>query len=256
MKIVTWNVNGIRSCVRQGFVSWLRRCGADVVALQEVRATTENLPAELRRLRSWHLHLAPANKPGYSGVALLSRAAPDDVKIGMGRPEFDDEGRLLRARFGSTVVVNSYFPSGNGKNYDLSRLPYKLDYTRAVREWCARDAAADHATVVVGDFNTAHREIDLARPKANVKNSGFRPEERAEFDRWLRAGWTDTWRSRHPERIVYSWWSQRSGCRARNVGWRLDYVLANSAAMARLKEVQIHTKVKGSDHCPVSAVLE
>lgn len=249
---MSWNVNGLRSCVQRGFASWLGRCGADVVAVQEARVTEEQLPPEVRRLRSWSFALHAAQQPGYSGVALLSRRPPDELEISLGAPRFDREGRFQCARIGRLWVVNSYFPSGNGKNYDLSRIPYKLAYTRAVRRHLQRLLDAGERVVIVGDFNTARTPIDLARPAQNKRSSGFRPEEREEFDRWIQAGWTDTYRHLHPDEVRYSWWSQRAGCRERNVGWRLDYALVSPAALPFVRGAEIHTRVKGSDHCPVS----
>ena len=187
---------------------------------------------------------------------LFARRAPDDLEAALGERRFDREGRLQVARFGRLWVVNSYFPSGNGKGYDLSRIPYKLAYTRAVRRRLRPLLEAGERVLVMGDFNTAHREIDLARPKQNVRNSGFRPEERHEFEQWIGEGWVDSYRHFHPEEVCYSWWSQRSGCRERNIGWRLDYVLASPGAIPYLQDAAIHTRVKGSDHCPVSVGLD
>ena len=256
MRVVSWNVNGLRACAKKGFVDFLRRSDADIVGLQEVRAFAHQLPDEVREVEGWHVHYSPAERPGYSGVALFSRRAPVRVETSLDEPRFDVEGRLQIARFDRLAVVNAYFPKGSGKDRDNSRVPYKLDFYRAVFER-ARRLRRRQPVLVIGDYNTAHREIDLARPKDNVKNSGFLPEERAELDRLFDAGWVDTFRRLHPEAPGhYSWWSQRGGARARNVGWRIDYVLASPAAMKRVRQAFIWPKVTGSDHCPVGVDLE
>ena len=256
MRIVSWNVNGLRACAKKGFVESLRRSNADIVGLQEVRAFADQLPDEIRNLDGWHIHYCPAERPGYSGVALFSRQPPTRIETSLGEQRFDVEGRLQIARFDRLTVINAYFPKGSGKDRDNSRVPYKLDFYRAVFDR-ARKLRRRQPVLVIGDYNTAHHEIDLARPKDNVKNSGFLPEERAELDRLLEAGWIDTFRRLHPgEAGHYSWWSQRSGARARNVGWRIDYVLASPAAMKRVREAFIWPAVMGSDHCPVGVDLD
>ena len=256
MRVVSWNVNGLRACAKKGFVDFLQRSDADIVGLQEVRAFAHQLPDDVRDLDGWHTHYSPAERPGYSGVALFSRKAPIRVDTSLGEPRFDVEGRLQIAKFDRLTVVNAYFPKGSGKDRDNSRVPYKLDFYRAVFDR-AQKLRRRQPVLVIGDYNTAHREIDLARPKDNVKSSGFLPEERAELDRLFDAGWVDTFRRLHPEEAGhYSWWSQRSGARARNIGWRIDYVLASPAAMKRVRKAFIRPAVMASDHCPVGVDLE
>jgi len=256
MRILSWNVNGLRACERQGFSSWLAGCGADVVGLQEVRAHPGQLPAHLVRPEGWHAHWSSAERGGYSGVGLLSRRPPDAVATSLGVDAFDREGRLQIARFGRLVVANVYFPNGSGKERDNGRVPFKLDFYGALFERLQRLRRGGARVLVMGDFNTAHREIDLARPKANVKTSGFLPEERAEIDRWIRAGWVDVFRRARPEGGHYTWWSQRQGARERNVGWRIDYVLASKAARPYVREAFHHPEVRGSDHCPIGVDLD
>ncbi len=256
MRIVSWNVNGLRACVRKGsFTPWLRRSRATVVGLQEVRATSSQLPPEAQP-RGWYAHFASAERAGYSGVGMLSRIEPDEVRTELGVSSFDREGRVQLARFGRLRVANIYFPNGNGKNRDNSRVPFKLDFYARVFEILQRYRRAGQRVLVMGDFNTAHRSIDLARPRQNKQTSGFLPEERAELDRWLRAGWVDTFRAFEPGEGHYSWWSQRSGARERNVGWRIDYVLASPTAMKFVRGASIERDVLGSDHCPVSVELD
>lgn len=255
IRIVSWNVNGLRACAKKGFSRWLSRCGAEIVAVQEVRAFPEQLPETVRSPRRWHVSFETAERPGYSGVALFSRRTPDAVEP-LGEERFDVEGRVQVARFGRLAVVNGYFPKGSGRDRDNSRVPYKLAFYRALFERVERLRRGGRRVVVLGDWNTAHREIDLARPRQNVDNSGFLPEEREEVDRWIEAGWIDAFRRFHAEGGHYTWWSQRFGMRARNVGWRIDYALVSPAAMRFVRGAAIHPKVMGSDHCPISLELD
>ena len=251
LRIVSWNVNGLRACAKKGFLTRLSESRAQIVGLQEVRALPEDLPEEVRAPRRWHTHFSPAERKGYSGVGLYSRKSPSRVETRLGEERFDIEGRVQLATFGRLVVVNAYFPKGSGKDRDNSRVPYKLDFTRSLFERVERLRRGGKRVLVMGDFNTAHTEIDLARPKGNTKNSGFLPEERAEIDRLLEAGWVDTFRAFESGGEHYSWWSQRFGMRARNVGWRIDMVLASPAAMRFVRGAFIWPHVLGSDHCPV-----
>ena len=254
MKVCSWNVNGLRSALGKGFGGWLGKSRAAIVGVQEVRAAAHEI--DLAGLGRFDARFASAQKPGYSGVGLFSRSAPDAVETSLGEARFDVEGRFQLARYGKLTVVNAYFPNGNGKDRDLSRIPYKLDFYRAVHERLAPRVAAGEPVLVMGDFNTAHRPIDLARPKANEKTSGFRPEEREELDRWLRSGFVDTFRHFEDGEGHYSWWSQRFGVREKNIGWRIDYVLASRGAMPFVKNAFIQPHVKGSDHCPVGVDLD
>jgi exodeoxyribonuclease-3 len=256
MKVLSWNVNGLRASLNKGFRPWFERAGADVVGLQEVRASSLQLAEHLGLFEGWHHSFVAAERPGYSGVALASRRPPDELRTTLGRPTFDVEGRFQLARYGKLTVVNAYFPNGSGKERDNSRIPYKLAFCRAVFDLLEPARRQGERLLVMGDFNVAHREIDLARPKDNVKTSGFTPIEREEFDRWLRAGWVDTFRHFEPGPGHYSWWSQRAGVRARNVGWRIDYVLASPGAMPFVRSAFIQNAVLGSDHCPVGVELD
>lgn len=255
MRIVSWNVNGLRACHRKGFLDWLEAETAEIVALQEVRAQPDQLPQALREPDGWHCCFAAAERKGYSGVGLYSRSRPDTVDTSLGLAELDCEGRLQHARFGALHVVNVYFPNGSGKGRDNSRVDFKLRFYRRLFDRLAPHFDRGERILVLGDFNTAHREIDLARPKQNQQTSGFLPEEREEIDRWLEAGWVDTFRHFEQGPDWYTWWSQRWGVRERNVGWRIDYVLASPGAMPFLREASIHTEVRGSDHCPISVAM-
>ncbi len=255
-RVLSWNVNGIRAAVNKGLMASLKRLQPTVAGLQEVRAQREQFPPALLRSRTYTVSVQAAERPGYSGVALLQRRAADDIDARLEVPEFDLEGRFQLARFGALYIANVYFPNGSGKERDNSRVPYKLAFYRRVFERLAPHADAGAPVLVMGDFNTAHQELDLARPKQNATTSGFLPDERAELDRWLRSGWVDTFRHFESGGGHYTWWSQRVGVRERNVGWRIDYVLASPGAMPFLRAAQIHPSVLGSDHCPISVDLD
>lgn len=256
MKVYSWNVNGLRAALRKGFLDWFHQSEADLIGLQEVRALPEQLPKEALEIEGWNAHFHGAEKKGYSGVALYSQHPFDEISNGLGVPQFDIEGRAQIAKIGALTIVNAYFPNGSGKNRDLSRIPYKLDFYRHLRERYQHALEAGEPLLVLGDFNTAHEEIDLARPKSNHNTSGFRPEEREEFDQWIKSGWIDTFRHFCDEPEHYTWWSQRKGIRERNVGWRIDYILASPGVLPYLKAAQIHSEVLGSDHCPISVTLD
>jgi len=255
-RILSWNVNGLRAVAGKGFLDVLKDSGADVFGVQEVRAHESQIPDELRRPKGFHTHFVAAERKGYSGVGLYAKTAPDEVKASLDAPEFDVEGRFHRATFGKLVVANVYFPNGNGKERDNSRIPYKLDFYRRVYDVLEAEKRAGVPILVMGDFNTAHKEIDLARPKQNVKTSGFCPEEREELDRWVAGGWVDTFRMFHPGPDQYSWWSQRFGVREKNIGWRIDYVFASPGAVPYLKDAFIQQEILGSDHCPVGVDID
>ena len=251
MRLVSWNVNGLRACAKKGFLDFLAQADADVVCLQEVRAFPDQLPNPVRTPDGWHTAFAPAERPGYSGVAIYSRQPPNKITTSLGVAEFDIEGRFLACKFGRTTICSVYFPKGSGKERDNSRVPYKLSFYDAVLAFIER-ARRTGPVFVVGDYNTAHAEIDLARPKTNTKSSGFLPEERAVLDNWQARGWVDTFRKQHPgEEGHYTWWRQWGNARENNVGWRIDYVFASPSAARQVTDAFIWPEVTASDHCPV-----
>jgi exodeoxyribonuclease-3 len=256
LRVISWNVNGLRACEQKGFARWLRGSRAGIVGVQEVRALPAQVPESLCRMRGWHTHFSPAERAGYSGVGLFSRRKPDVLDTTLGEPRFDVEGRLQIARFGALSVANVYFPKGSGTQRDNSRVPYKLAFYHALFERLEPLRQRGESVLIVGDFNTAHREIQPPRPKQNLRNSGFLPEERAELDRWMAAGWVDTFRHFEPAGGHYTWWRQWGDARALNVGWRIDYVLASPGAMRFVKRAFILPDVLGSDHCPVGVALD
>ena len=255
MRIVSWNVNGLRACARKGFVEWLHEARPDFLGVQEVRARLEQLPGGVADPEGYHTHFISGVRAGYSGVGLFSRRPLENVDTSLGEARFDEEARLQIARLGRLLVANVYFPNGSGKERSNSRVPFKLDFYRALFDRLQR-ARRCYKVLVMGDFNTARRPIDLARPRQNEGTSGFLPEERAEMDRWIEAGWIDTFRHFEKGPGHYSWWSQRLGARARNVGWRIDYVLASPAAMKFVRNAFILPDIMGSDHCPVGIVAD
>lgn len=256
MRIRSWNVNGLRAVMTKGFKRWLTATAPDIVGLQEVRAHPAQLTGELHKLKAPFAHIVHAERKGYSGVGLLAARAPDSVVSTLGVPEYDAEGRVQMARFGKLLVVNVYVPNGNGKLRDNSRVPFKLAFKRRLFELLEDEKRSGARILVMGDINTAHEDIDLARPKQNQKTSGFLPEERAALGGLLAAGWVDTFRHFEKGPGHYSWWSQRAGVREKNIGWRIDLVLASPGAMPFIRGAVIEHKVKGSDHCPVGVDVD
>ena len=253
--LLSWNVNGARAVHRAGFLSWLAEATPDILCLQETRADPEQLPAELCAPASYHAFWhGSARKKGYSGTALLSRVVPDRVRFGLGDPQFDDEGRTIIADYADFSLINCYFPNGGR---DHSRVPFKLAFYEAFLEMCERLRGEGRRVIFCGDVNTAHREIDLARPRENRKTTGFLPEERAWLDKITAAGYVDTFRYRHPDLAdQYTWWQQFGGARERNVGWRIDYFFAAAEALPFVTDAFIWPEVRGSDHCPVGLRLD
>ncbi len=251
MKLISWNVNGIRAVLKKNFLEFLNEHDPDVLLLQEVKAERDQVDEPFEE-QGWHVSWNPAVKKGYSGVAALSKVEPISVSNGIGIEEHDQEGRVLTLEFEDFHVVTVYTP--NSQN-ELRRLPYRMDWNAAFLNYVKR-LESSKPVVFAGDLNVSHQEIDLARPKANRKNAGFSDEERAGFDDILAAGFVDTFRHFHPDETEqYSWWSYRGGARAKNVGWRLDYFCASESLMNRVQSAAILSDVMGSDHCPVQLEL-
>ncbi len=248
MKLISWNVNGLRSALKKGFVESVMALDADVLCLQETRALPEQVDIELPGYRAWW---NPAEKRGYSGVAVWSRHEPEQVHFGMGIPEHDSEGRVLTLEFAEFFLVTVYTPNaGRG----LVRLDYRMRWDA---DFLAHMLELEKRKPVVfcGDLNVAHKEIDLKNPKSNVKNAGFTPEERAGFDRIIASGFIDTFREFEKGGGHYTWWSHRFNARARNIGWRIDYFCISAGLRPLLREAFILPEVYGSDHCPVGIVM-
>ena len=253
MKILSWNVNGIRAAQRKGFLSWLEKEKPDVLCLQEIKARPEQLEPELREPRGYHAVHTPAKRPGYSGTAILSRTKPDEVWTGVGDARFDDEGRVTGARFGKLQVISAYFPNSQEAG---ARLGFKLEFCARFTKLLRRRAEKGEDVVLAGDYNIAHQEIDLARPDDNHESPGFFPEERQAMTEFLSAGFHDVFREENPKKTgAYTWWSLRTAARARNVGWRIDYTSVNARLRPHVKKTWILPDVMGSDHCPVGIEL-
>ena len=249
MKIVSWNVNGLRAVLKKNFLEFLQSEQPDILCLQEHKASPEQVPAEWPEEYStfWNV----AERKGYSGTVIFTKVKPLHVTNGIGRTEHDNEGRVLTAEYGDFFLVNVYVP--NSKR-ELTRLEYRQQWDRDFLAYL-KGLEQRKPVIFCGDFNVAHRELDLARPKQNVKTHGFTPEERKGFDAFVEAGFIDTFRVFEPAGGHYTWWSVMSGARPKNIGWRIDYVMVSPSLLPRLKSAFIRTDVLGSDHCPVGIEL-
>ena len=255
ISICSWNVNGLRATIKGGFLqSWLESSQPDVIGFQEVKATPEQVPDEPWTALGYRSWWHPAERAGYSGAILLSKQEPLEVRIGLGIEQFDAEGRVIQADYPEYTVITSYFPNaGRG----IERMAYKLDFYAAFLDHVNRLRDQGRKLIFMGDFNVAHNEIDLARPEEALKGTGFLPQERDWISKYLENGYVDTFRALHPdERDAYSYWDAWRDRRARNIGWRIDYVMVDHELMPKVKQAFIRADVMGSDHCPVGIGLE
>jgi exodeoxyribonuclease-3 len=247
MKIISWNVNGIRSVYNKGFVEWFDKESPDILCLQETKANYDQFPPELIGKSEYAISHSSAVKKGYSGVATFSREKILDTKK-IETDEYDSEGRVLIHEFKDFYLLNCYFPNGQR---DHKRVPYKMQFCDHVLEKI-NHLQKNKPVIITGDFNTAHQEIDLANPKTNKNTTGFLPMERAWMDKFTEEGWVDIFRLKHPdEKGHYTWWSNFSNCRERNIGWRIDYFFISPDLVKRVKRAEIYPTIKGSDHCPI-----
>ncbi len=255
MKIVSWNVNGLRSLGKDESALWkafLKGTKPDIFCLQETKASPEQLPEDLREVPGFSSFFASSKvKKGYSGVAIYTKIEPISLLYGLGVPEFDDEGRFLAAEYEDFWLINCYFPNGGQGPH---RIDYKLRFYDAFLTFCEK-LRKQKPVIFCGDVNTAHEAIDLARPEANEENTGFLPEERAWIDEVIAAGYVDVWRDRNPNRVAYSYWDLFTRARDRNVGWRIDYFFISREFLKSVKKAEIHPDIYGSDHCPISITL-
>lgn len=248
-KLISWNVNGLRACVGKGFLDFFRQADADVFCLQETKLQAGQIDLDLP---GYYQYWNYAEKKGYSGTALFTKQEPILVTCGLGDPEHDREGRVITAEYPEYYVVTCYTP--NSQN-ELARLDYRMQWEDAWRSYL-KGLEQKKPVVICGDFNVAHKEIDLKNPKTNRRNAGFTDEEREKFSRLLEAGFIDTYRYFYPEQEgVYSWWSYRFRAREKNAGWRIDYFCVSESMKDKLLGAKIHTEVMGSDHCPVELEL-
>jgi exodeoxyribonuclease-3 len=253
VKFYSWNVNGLRAIEKKGFLDWMAQCGGDIIAVQETKASPDQLSATLLSPEGYYTAWSSAAKKGYSGVGTFSRVKPTLTLMGFDDTRFDSDGRILISDFERFVLFNIYFPNG-GRGPEWVK--HKLDFYKRFLEVVAAYTAQGRSVVVTGDVNTAYAEIDLARPKENVKQSGFMPEERVALGEFFTAGLIDTFRLLHPEEIKYSWWNTVTRARERNVGWRLDYFFVSPDLKDNVVEADILCDIMGSDHCPISLTLE
>lgn len=249
MRIISYNVNGIRAAIKKGFVDWLKTDPADIICLQETKAHKGDVDVAAINALGYHDYWFSAQKKGYSGVAVFTRILPDQVITGNGHAESDDEGRVIQLDFGDIRLINAYFPSGTSGEH---RQSFKYEWLDAFLTYTNNLRKTNPNIILCGDYNIAHKEIDIHDPKGNKNTTGFLPEERAWMDTFLASGWIDTFRAFHPEPHRYSWWSQRfPSVRLNNKGWRIDYISATEPLRNRLKDADIFPAVKHSDHCPV-----
>jgi exodeoxyribonuclease III len=252
MRILSWNVNGLRAAVKKDFIGFLESDNPDIIGLQETKLQEEQIPKEINELEGYNKFWNCAEKKGYSGVALFTKEKPLEVTYSLGEERFDREGRVIIAHFEKFSLINCYFPNGQMND---DRLKYKLDFYDRMLEVMQEIRNSGRNLIVFGDVNTAHKPIDLANPKANEKYSGFLPIERAWIDKIVADNWTDTYRYFDESAEKYTWWTYRSNARSRNIGWRIDYFFADSNYMKNIKNAFILHEIYGSDHCPLGIEL-
>ena len=253
MKLISWNVNGIRAATKKGFLDYLNQEEPYILCIQESKAHKEQLTSEILKDHGYHTYWHSGIKKGYSGVATFCKEKPLYVQEGLGIEKYDVEGRVLITEHENFLLYNIYFPNGQKDEF---RLKYKLDFYDDLLPIINEQVESGNNVIVTGDWNTAHKPIDLARPKDNIKTSGFMPIERDKLNEYIDSGWVDTFRLFHNEPERYSWWTYRFGARQRNVGWRIDYFFVNEDMIEMCIDADIHSEIQGSDHCPVSLTLD
>jgi exodeoxyribonuclease-3 len=253
MKIISWNVNGLRAIVNKGFLDYLKKEQPDILCLQETKLQEDQIPEELQHFNEYHAYWNFAERKGYSGTVIFTKTEPIEVANGLGIPEFDTEGRTIIATFPTFVLINCYFPNGQMSE---ERLQHKLKFYDAMLSKMQEIRKSGKHIILCGDVNTAHHPIDLANPKANETTSGFLPIEREWLDKLLASGYVDTFRHFNQEPEQYTWWTYRFGARKRNVGWRIDYFFVNQEFIDAIQKSYIRAEILGSDHCPIGIDLE
>lgn len=246
MKIISWNVNGLRSVYKKNFIDWFKKIDADIICLQETKVQTDQLPPDLINIEGNNSYFNPAFKKGYAGVAVYTKEKPIKIEQKLNIERFDHEGRILKLDFYNFTLINLYLPHGGRKKENLD---YKLEVYKTLLEDLKK--SKDENVIVIGDFNIAHSEIDLARPKNNQKNIMFTPEEREQLNKLIDLGFIDTFREFHKEGGNYTWWPYFVNARERNLGWRIDYAFVSKPLSKKLKNSFILKDVYGSDHCPI-----
>ena len=253
MRLVSWNVNGIRAVMKKDFLASLESMETDVLCLQETKAQDDQVHEALKDLEGFYIYCNSAEKKGYSGTAILTRQEPLSIQYDMGIEEHDQEGRVIAAEYDKFYLVTVYTPNSGS---ELKRLAYRQEWDKDFNDYL-KSLEETKPVVLCGDLNVAHKDIDLARPKPNYnKSAGYMQEEIDGLDRYITSGFFDTYRELNPETVKYSWWSYRAGARAKNVGWRIDYFLASQSLRDQIKEADILNDIMGSDHCPVQIDIE
>ncbi|MCE7055347.1 exodeoxyribonuclease III [Algoriphagus sp. AGSA1] len=253
MKIVSYNVNGIRAAMNKGFVDWLKSINPDIIGLQEVKANLDQIDASIFHDLGYEIYWYPAFKKGYSGVAVLTKVSPKSVKLGMDHPKYDEEGRLLQVDFEDFSFLTAYFPSGTTGDI---RQTFKYEFLDDMYGYTQDLKRNNPNFILSGDYNICHKAIDIHNPKSNKNTSGFLPEERAWMDKFTESGFVDSFREFNNEPHNYTWWSYRANSRAKNLGWRIDYHMVTEPLAHRLKDSKILSDVKHSDHCPILIDIE
>jgi len=248
MKIISWNVNGIRAIEKKDFILWVKETQPDILCLQETKAEITQLSEKLINIPGYISCFHSAEKKGYSGTAVYYKNAPLSINTGLSDPRFNKEGRTIILEYNDFILYNVYFPNGQK---DEERLQYKMDFNRCIQKDIKKLLDSGKNVIVCGDINIAHCEIDLKHPKENSKRSGFLPEERAWVSDFLSIGMVDSWRNQHPDEVKYSWWSMRFNARKTNAGWRIDSFFVSKGFMNRVEKTDILDDVMGSDHCPI-----
>ncbi|MEG1184981.1 MAG: exodeoxyribonuclease III [Eubacterium sp.] len=249
MKLYSWNVNGLRAIEQKGFIPWVNDTQPDVLCLQEIKATEDQISDDIKNIPGYKTFFHPAERKGYSGTAVFYKEDPCNITTGLSDERFNHEGRTIIMEYPDFTLFNIYFPNGQK---DDERLQFKMDFYDCFLNDLNALVAQGKKIIVCGDVNTAHREIDLKNPKANAKRSGFLPIEREWMDQFFENGYIDTYRHFYPETAEYSWWSYRFNARGNNAGWRIDYFFVSQNALTLVENAAIHTHVIGSDHCPIS----
>ena len=252
-KIVSWNVNGIRAIYRKSKFQWFKEYNPDIICIQETKAHPEQLSNPQKHIEGYHSYFESAQRKGYSGVMVFSKDEPKEIKHGLGNELFDEEGRTLELIYDDFILFNVYFPNGKSSK---KRLDFKMAFYDEFLKKTKSLVDKGENVIVCGDVNTAHKEIDLARPKENSDTSGFLPIEREWIDRFLQAGFKDSLRMFHDDPELYTWWDYKTRARERNVGWRIDYFFVSENMADRVKGAKIHDQVMGSDHCPIEIEVE
>ncbi|NMC60241.1 MAG: exodeoxyribonuclease III [Candidatus Methanofastidiosa archaeon] len=252
IRLLSWNVNGIRSVSKKGFFDFIKEDNPDILCIQETKEREEDIPKDIKEISGYKSYFSSPEKKGYSGVGVYTKEKPKSIENNFGFEEFDREGRALILKYSEFVLLNIYFPNGK---MSKERLQYKMDFYDMFLEYVKKLLDKDKKIIICGDVNTAHKEIDIARPKENEKISGFLPEERTWIDKFIETGFIDTFRHFNKDPSNYSWWDYKSKARERNVGWRIDYFFISNNLLNKLDSAFILNDVNGSDHCPVGIEL-